>query len=81
MRSYRFIATAHFDTHLLAKAEDPRYFWKWLDVEFVEGVYVSDWYNNDKIKQQEYIGNKMSVLLGMPRLRQLRIQKGKYNII
>ncbi|PFX12876.1 Polycystic kidney disease 2-like 1 protein [Stylophora pistillata] len=57
------------------KAEDPRYFWKWLDVEFVEGVYVSDWYNNDKIKQQEYIGNKMSVLLGMPRLRQLRIQK------
>ena len=47
----------------------------------MDGVYGSNWYNNDKIKKQEYVGNKMSILLGMPRLKQLRIKKGKYDII
>ena len=28
------------------------------------------------MKQKVYIGDKISLLLGMPRLRQLRIQKG-----
>ena len=45
------------------------------------GIYASEWYNKDKVKEQEYVGNKMSILLGMPRLRQLRIQKGKFKIL
>ncbi|RMX53212.1 hypothetical protein pdam_00016532, partial [Pocillopora damicornis] len=55
-------------------AYGPPYFWKRLDIQFVDGVYGSNWYNNQKIKKQEYIGNKISILLGMPRLRQLRIK-------
>ncbi|CAH3159509.1 unnamed protein product, partial [Pocillopora meandrina] len=55
-------------------AYDPPYFWKRLDIQFVDGVYGSNWYSNHKIKKQEHIGNKMSIHLGMPRLRQIRIK-------
>ena len=40
------------------------------------GIYPNEWYNGEEAKKQEYINNKKSILLGMPRLRQLRIQKG-----
>ena len=43
------------------------------------GIYANEWYNGEKAKKQEYINNKKSILLGMPRLRQLRIQKGNFN--
>ena len=62
------------------QAKDPRYFWKWLDGQFVNGIYATEWYNKEKVTEQEYIDNKMSILLGMPRLRQLRIQKSKFQI-
>ena len=49
---------------------------KWLEGQFVSGIYAGEWYNKQKVKE-EYIGDKMSILLGMPRLRQLRVQKGR----
>ena len=40
-------------------------------------VFVDDWYNGEREKVSEYIGNKRSILVGMPRLRQLRIKESK----
>lgn len=39
-------------------------------------VYAGEWYNGQKEPMTVYTGNKLSILLGMPRLRQLRIKKG-----
>lgn len=56
-------------------ATDPSYYWKWLRGQFVNGIYANEWYNGKIATKQEYINNKKSILLGMPRLRQMRIKK------
>lgn len=45
--------------------------------KFVEDSYAGEWYNGKREETTEYIGNKISMLVGMPRLRQLRIREGK----
>ena len=45
--------------------------------KFIHDSYAGEWYNDQREQTPEYIGNKVSVLIGMPRLRQLRIQEGK----
>ncbi|XP_068717180.1 polycystin-1-like protein 2 [Montipora capricornis] len=57
------------------RAKDPRFYWKWLKGQFVDGIYANEWYNGKNATKQEYINNKNSILLGMPRLRQLRVKK------
>ena len=52
-------------------------FWGWIENIFVPEVFVDDWYNGEREKVSEYIGNKRSILVGMPRLRQLRIKESK----
>ena len=42
----------------------------------MNGIYANEWYNGKIATKQEYINNKKSILLGMPRLRQMRIKKG-----
>ncbi|KAL9965156.1 hypothetical protein ACROYT_G028918 [Oculina patagonica] len=49
-------------------------YWNWLRDVFLPGVYAGKWYNGHQEKQSIYIGNKHSVLVGMPRLRQLRVK-------
>ncbi|XP_048575605.1 uncharacterized protein LOC5520271 isoform X3 [Nematostella vectensis] len=49
-------------------------YWSWMKSQFVSGLYAGSWYNGKKERQEEYIGNKASILIGMPRLRQLRVQ-------
>ena len=43
----------------------------------IEAIFTDDWYNGQEEKISEYIGNKRSILVGMPRLRQLRVMKSK----
>ena len=45
---------------------------------FLPTLFVDDWYNGQVERVPEYIGNKKSILVGMPRLRQLRVMKSKY---
>ena len=45
--------------------------------KFIHDSYAGEWYNGQWEQTPEYIGNKVSMLVGMPRLRQLRIQEGK----
>lgn len=52
-------------------------FWEWMNEVFVGAIFASNWYNGQEEKVSEYIGNKRSILVGMPRLRQLRIMKSK----
>ena len=47
----------------------------------MNGIYAGKWYNDERVKEQEYIGDKMSILLGVPRLRQLRVQKGMSSML
>ena len=42
----------------------------------MNGIYTNEWYNRKIATKQEYINNKKSILLGTPRLRQMRIKKG-----
>ena len=45
---------------------------------FLPGVFAGMWYNNQRENQTMYIGNKRSVLVGMPRARQLRVEPSKF---
>ena len=51
-------------------------FWRWLNNTFALRIFAGDWYNGQEEEFAEYIGDKRSILVGMPRLRQLRIMKG-----
>ena len=56
------------DTHRL---------WGWLRQEFLPHIYNQKWYNGREENNDVYITNKMSILIGMPWMRQLRIKKSK----
>ena len=51
-------------------------FWGWLKNIFVPAIYSAESYEHEKETKSEYIRNKRSILIGMPRLRQLRVKKG-----
>ena len=44
---------------------------------FAPGIYTANWYNGDNQNNTAYISDKVSILIGMPRIRQLRIRQGK----
>ena len=54
--------------------------WIYMLGKYIHDAYAGEWYNGQREQTPEYIGNKFSMLIGMPRLRQLRIQEGKYAI-
>ena len=51
--------------------------WNYMLGKFIHDSYAGVWYNGQFERTPEYIGNKVSMLVGMPRLRQLRIKEGK----
>lgn len=44
---------------------------------FAPAIYTANWYNGDEETNKVYISDKNSILIGMPRIRQLRIEKGE----
>ena len=56
---------------------DDRKYWSWLRKVFIPGVFSGRWYNGQEEKKTMYIGNKRSLLVGMARLRQLRVKSSK----
>ena len=52
------------------------HFWRWIKTSFISAIFTGDWYNYQEEEIEEYIDNKRSILVGMPRLRQLRVVKG-----
>lgn len=59
------------DTHRL---------WGWMRQGFLPNIYSQPWYNGLKDEKDVYIENKMSILIGMPWMRQLRIRKSKHSL-
>ncbi|PFX12506.1 location of vulva defective 1-like [Stylophora pistillata] len=49
--------------------------WTYMLGKFIHDSYAGEWYNGQVEHTPEYIGNKVSMLIGMPRLRQLRIKE------
>ena len=50
--------------------------WDYMLGKFIHDSYAGEWYNRQFEPTTEYIGNTASMLIGMPRLRQLRINEG-----
>ena len=53
-------------------------YWSWIKSVFLPGVFAGRWYNGRPENQTMYIGNKRSILVGMARGRQLRVQPGEF---
>ena len=51
-------------------------FWEWINETLVPGLYNSPWYNG-KIGQAGFLNDKMSFVVGVARIRQLRVKSGK----
>ena len=47
---------------------------------YAPAMYTSHWYNGDKGNNEMYISDMSSVLIGMPRIRQLRIERSKRGV-
>ena len=60
---------------------DKPHLWKWFEDVLIPATFASEWYNGQKETITEYTGNKRTILIGMPRLRQLRVLKGRYKLI
>ena len=63
----------------LLQVTDTHRLWGWMRQEFLPNIYKQPWYNGIKENKDVYIENKMSILIGMPWMRQLRIKKSKRN--
>ena len=60
------------------QVNDTASFWGWMKETFVPGMYNTSWYNGRSFEYDEgFIGNRENFLVGMPRLRQVRIRPGE----
>ena len=57
---------------------DNKRYWNWLHDVFTPGVFSGRWYNGQEDSQTMNIGNKHSLLVGMPRIRQLKVIASKF---
>ncbi|XP_078356038.1 polycystin-1-related protein-like, partial [Oculina patagonica] len=65
----------YFDDRGQYKITNVTQFWGWLKNVFVPAIFTADSYKDQEETASEYIGNNRSILVGMPRLRQLRVKK------
>ena len=49
--------------------------WMWSRETLIPGLYSTEWYNGKKI-QEGWIANNEGYLVGVPRMRLLRVEKG-----
>ena len=62
--------------HQVANNED---FWQWMRASLIPAMYAKSWYNGMRENITIYNGDKHSILVGIPRARQLRIKEGKWS--
>ena len=61
----------------ITQVNDTLGFWTWMINTFAPAIYTTSWYNGDEETNKVYISDKSSILIGLPRIRQLRIKKGE----
>ena len=59
----------------ITQVNDALGFWTWMINTFGPAIYTTSWYNGDEETNKVYISDKSSILIGIPRIRQLRIEK------
>ncbi|XP_078351373.1 polycystin family receptor for egg jelly-like [Oculina patagonica] len=60
------------------KVVDKDSFWVWTRQKLIPGLYHVSWYNSQPFHYQEgFLSNREVFLIGMPRLRQIRIKQEK----
>ena len=52
-------------------------FWTWTKKVLVPGLYNSTWYNGNRHGATGFCSDRTSVIIGVARLRQLRVKSGK----
>jgi hypothetical protein len=50
--------------------------WMWARETLVPGLYATEWYNGKKA-QKGFIANMEDYLVGVPRIRLVRVKEGK----
>ncbi|PFX17538.1 hypothetical protein AWC38_SpisGene18143 [Stylophora pistillata] len=63
---------------VFTKMANIRMYWGWLQNFFLPGVFSGRGYNGQEEKNTMYIGDKHSLLVGMARVRQLRVKSRAY---
>ena len=55
--------------------------WKWIENDLLLSLYNTKWYNGQPFEYKEgFISDKQTFMLGMPRLRHLRVKKGGFGL-
>ena len=63
-------------TSFVFQVTDRGKLFEWFHQIFLPNIYNQPWYNGDE-DRDVFIGNKMSILIGMPWIRQTRIKQSK----
>ena len=64
--------------YCITKIDSKLAFWEWIEEEFIPGIYDTNWYNGQQfIAPEGYISTRKAFLVGMPRLKQVRVKEGK----
>jgi len=71
-----FTSTSVNNSQFCSQIRNSSQLWNWFDEVLIPATFAGEWYNGRKETTTEYTGNKRSILVGMPLLRQLRVSKG-----
>ncbi|XP_022784277.1 uncharacterized protein LOC111324875 [Stylophora pistillata] len=56
------------------KVKNVHTFWWWCMNSMLPGLYSAPWYNGRPFEEDDFFSNKRAFIVGLPRLRQLRIK-------
>ena len=66
---------------LVYQVESEDSLWNWTENDLLPSLYNTNWYNGQPFEYKEgFISDKQTFMLGMPRLRQLRVKKGEFGL-
>lgn len=78
IRNTRRVVVPHDGVLFNLQVKNVSAFWNWTEHRLIPSLYNATWYNGKHFEYEEgFISNRESYLVGMPRLRQLRIKEGK----
>ena len=76
---FTLLINFYLDTILnIPKVTNVNDFWEWMNQTLVPGLYSGEWYNG-KRGQRGFLDDKMSYVVGVARIRQLRVKSGKFS--
>ena len=76
---FTLLINFYLDTILnISKVTNVNDFWEWMNQTLVPGLYSGVWYNG-KRGQRGFLDDKMSYVVGVARIRQLRVKSGKFS--